>query len=61
METVYAIIENGLVVNTIVADQNFINQNYPDAINITNISPRPGINWTYQNNTFTEPKEETLL
>lgn len=57
METVYAIIEDDLVANTIVADQNFIDQNFPGAINITNMSPRPGIGWTYVNGQFAAPPE----
>ena len=49
METVFAIIESGVVANVIVADE------WPDGINITDIKPRPGIGWSYDGEAFTPP------
>ena len=50
---IWAIIENGIVVNTIVADQKFIKKNFPEAIEITD--SEIGINWLYDGTVFTAP------
>lgn len=50
---IYAIIENGIVINTIVADEKFIKKNFPDAIDITDLNV--GINWLYDGAVFTAP------
>ena len=55
-ETVYAVIQDGVVVNTIVADQAFIDQHYPGAPRIDNVTPQPGIGWGYDGTTWTAPQ-----
>ena len=61
---IFAIIENELVINTIVADQDFVDKVYPDAVEITDLDPRPAIGWTYDKKKFKEPvkpvADETL-
>lgn len=52
---VWAIIKDGIVINAIVADKEFIDSYYPDAINIDNLNPRPSINWSYDGVNFTAP------
>lgn len=52
---IFAIIENGLVINAIVADQDFVDKFYPDAIDITDLEPRPSIGWTYEKKKFIAP------
>lgn len=49
----WAIIENNLVVNTIEADADFVNEHYPNAILVDGISA--DINYTYENGKFIEP------
>ena len=49
MSRIIAIIENGTVVNAIVADS------WPDGIDITDITPRPGIGWSYDGQAFIAP------
>lgn len=51
----YAIVENGIVVNVIVAEQDFINDHYPDAILLSD-EDRAGLNYTYENGKFIEPE-----
>ena len=55
MEQIYAIIQNNLVVNTIVADQEFIDTAYPGSPRIDQLDPHPGIGWSYENGVFTPP------
>lgn len=45
----FAIIEAGKVANCILADE------WPGAINITDLSPRPAPGWTYDGQTFAPP------
>lgn len=55
---VYALIKNGIVENTIVADANFINliqSNWDYCIRIDNLSEIPGIGWTYDGVNFSDP------
>ena len=52
METIFAIIENGVVANVIVADE------WPDGINVTDLTPRPGVGWLYDGQGFTPPAAE---
>lgn len=49
METIFAIIENGVVANVIVADE------WPDGVNVTDLVPRPGIGWQYIGGQFIAP------
>ena len=55
-ETVYAVIQDGVVTNTIVADQAFIDQYYPGSPRIDNVAPQPGIGWGYDGTTWTAPQ-----
>lgn len=57
---IFAVIENGLVVNTIIADQDFIDKVYPDAVDITELDLKPEIGWTYDKKKFKKPVDETL-
>jgi len=47
----FAIIENQEVVNTIVAEQDFIDQHFPGAVDITN-NPSVSISWGYVGGQF---------
>lgn len=49
MSRTFALIDNGDVVNTIVASE------WPGGIDVTNTSPRPGIGWTYDGSAFSPP------
>ena len=49
----YAILRNNIVENIIVADQDFINKYYFDAINVDNVEC--GIKWVYDGTIFTKP------
>jgi hypothetical protein len=55
-ETVYAVIQGGVVTNTIVADQAFIDQYYPGSPRIDNVTPQPGIGWGSDGATWTAPQ-----
>lgn len=55
MEQIYAVIENGAVINTIVATDAFIAEFYPAAVRVDNLSPVPAIGWTYAAGVFTAP------
>lgn len=57
MEQIYAVINDGTVVNTIIADQSFVDQFYSGAILITGIIPSPGVGWLYVNGEFSQPQE----
>ena len=46
----FAIIDNGVVVNIIVAPEG-----WPTGINITTLDPKPGIGWTFDNGVFVAP------
>lgn len=49
-ERIYAVIEQGTVANTIVADDDFaeiIKDEYDEVLEITDLDPRPGISWSY--------------
>ena len=55
-ETVYAVIQDGVVTNTVVADQAFIDQHYPGSQRIDNVTPQPGIGWGFDGTTWTAPQ-----
>jgi len=44
-----AIIESGIVTNVILADS------WPNAIDVTDLTPRPGPGWTYDGQSFAPP------
>jgi len=49
---ILAIIENGTVANVIVADA------WPNSIDVTDMTPRPGPGWAYDGATFTPPASQ---
>lgn len=51
MNRVYAIIENGFVVNLILATS------WHTGIDVTDLDPRPSIGWAYDGETFVAPEE----
>lgn len=53
----FAIIENEQVVNVIAADQNFIDEHYPDAICIDEMERPPSLGWSYKGKKFIEPPQ----
>jgi len=57
---IYAIINNGVVENTIVADETFVSQiqiQHEAVVRIDNLEPQPGIGWNYSApSTFTDPQ-----
>ncbi|MFY0496518.1 phage tail protein, partial [Escherichia coli] len=57
MNTSYAVIENGMVVNVIVWDgeAEFTVPDNQQLINISDISEQPGIGWVYLDGGFTAP------
>ncbi|HBK9583535.1 TPA: tail fiber assembly protein [Escherichia coli] len=57
MNTSYAVIENGMVVNVIVWDgeAEFTVPDNQQLINISDISEQPGIGWVYSDEGFTAP------
>jgi hypothetical protein len=55
-ETVYAVLEDGVVTNTVVADQAFIDQHYPGSPRIDNVTPQPGIGWGFDGTSWTAPQ-----
>lgn len=60
MDTIYALILNGIVKNKIVADANFISGisgNYDFCINITSLDPNPSIGWLYDGTDFENPQK----
>jgi hypothetical protein len=60
-ETVYAVIEDGVVTNTVVADQAFMDQHYPGSPRIDNVTPQPGIGWGYDGVTWTAPQTFAIV
>lgn len=58
MPDTYAIIQNGVVVNTILWDATAQPNYQPEdvAVKITDLNPRPGIGWTYDGTNFTAPE-----
>lgn len=56
---VFAQIKNGIIQNTIVLEdlslESMFSQDFDYFIQIDNISPTPGIGWTYDGTKFTEP------
>jgi len=50
----YALIENGKVVNIIVAPEG-----WPEGINITTLVPKPGIGWDFDGTNFTPEASTT--
>ncbi len=62
MEKVFACITNGVVENTIVADEAFVasyangaGARFDAFVRVDELAPRPGIGWAYADGEFTEP------
>jgi hypothetical protein len=49
---IFAVIKNNLVINTIVADQDFVDKVYPDAVKCNN---SVGIGWIWDGTNFIVP------
>lgn len=63
MSSVYALINNGVVENSIVAEESFltnIENDYDLIIQIDSLDPMPGVNWTYIDEVFTAPVNEII-
>lgn len=57
-ERIWAVINDGVIANTIVADDvfaNIIRPEHDDVVEITDLSPRPGINWTVEADGYRPP------
>ena len=50
MSRAFATIESGRVANVILADE------WPGAIDVTDLTPRPGPGWTYDGEAFAAPE-----
>ena len=62
-EIVYALVNDGFIVNTIKADHEFaelIAPQHDSVINITEVSPRPSIGWAWDGNSFTDPSNQDV-
>ncbi len=60
---IYALINGGIVVNTIVAEPDFISNLENDFDSIVEISQdpgSPGIGWSYDGSNFTPPGDNTI-
>lgn len=58
---IYALIKNGSVENSIVAEPEFlplIEANFDAIVDITEMSPQPALGWLYDGETFTDPNAE---
>lgn len=51
MSRVFAIVQDGAVVNAIVAES------WPEGIDVTDVDPRPAPGWTYDGTTWARPVE----
>jgi hypothetical protein len=57
---IFALVKDNVVVNTIVADQNFVNliiSQYDHVVRIDNLAVMPSVNWSYVNEEFIAPQE----
>lgn len=57
---IFAVIKNGVVINTIVADQAFVDSvssDYGACVRIDQLDPVPGMGWTYVDGVFAPPEE----
>lgn len=59
---IYAQIKDGLVKNTIVVDEetplNLFSVGFDYLLRIDNLSPVPGINWSYDGSSYSPPPPE---
>jgi hypothetical protein len=64
MNMQYALIKNNMVENVAEADQAWADSVAPDwqiVVNITNVSPTPGISWEYVNGAFVAPTNPPIF
>lgn len=56
---IFAIIKDGIVINVVVASQEFIDAHFKDytKVSIPESPGSPGIGWIYDGVTFTNPNE----
>jgi len=57
MHSRFAVIENEVVVNCIVADDEFVAEFYPTAIEIDDVVPEPCPGWWYKDGQFICPPQ----
>lgn len=58
-ERIWAVIDNEVIANTIVADDTFadlIRPEHDDVIEITDLDPRPGVGWTVHPDGYRPPQ-----
>ena len=58
MERVFAAIDDGVITNTFVADDSFVDlirNNHDDVVEVTTISPQPGVAWTVHPDGYRPP------
>jgi hypothetical protein len=51
---IYALIQSGVVVNTVVAESGDAKDNAYTWVDITSVTPAPSHGWTYDGNIFTD-------
>jgi hypothetical protein len=59
----YALIQDGIVTNTIIADESFvasIADKFDDVIEIVELHPRPSIGWGFTGESFIDPYEQLI-
>ncbi len=59
MERVWACISDGVIVNTIVAGDDFIPliaHQFDDVVEVTDVSPLPGVRWTVHADGYRSPQ-----
>jgi hypothetical protein len=56
---IYAIVENGFIVNTIIWNGTSEYAHNGTAVEIDSLYPIPGIGWTYDGSTFINPNPST--
>ena len=57
---IYAVINNNVIENVIIADEDFaqmIRQQNQYVLRVDNLNPEPSIGWTYDGSTFSPPEE----
>ena len=58
-ERIWAVINDGVIANTIVADDvfaNIIRPEHDDVAEITNVAPRPGVGWSVEAEGYRRPQ-----
>lgn len=58
-ERIWALIDAGVILNTIVADEDFIDTvraDYSNVVEITEVTPRPGVEWAVHGDVYRPPQ-----